>query len=299
MSDEPEAKRGKASAITVWDVRFNAEGVEVEDVKTSFREVAKKWVFQLERGAETGYLHYQGRISLKKEKRHSEIMKLWTAWHANGLVKIPFPNYFQPTIKEESKGDAFYQQKLDTRVEGPWKDDDEVKILTRQLRTFIGYELYPWQQKVLDMVKTYDERKINVIYDTEGGLGKSVFVEWLEFKDLAFEVPPFRQMEDIMAFVMSFKIYPAYLIDMPRGMKKDKLGEFYSGIESIKNGLAYDKRYEGKKKRFDRPAVVIFTNTLPDFNLLSRDRWVVWKADKEHDIHEMDEADVEMVEVEV
>jgi hypothetical protein len=60
-------------------------------------------------------------------------------------------------------------------------------------------------------------------------------------------------MEDIMEFVMNFKAYPSYSVDMPRGMKKDKLGEFYSGLECLKNGYAYDKRYEGKRRRFDRP----------------------------------------------
>lgn len=63
---------------------------------------------------------------------------------------------------------------------------------------------------------------------------------------------------------------------MPRGMKKDKLADFYSGIEVIKNGVAYDKRYTAQKIRFNRPRVFVFTNTLPEFNLMSKDRWKVW-----------------------
>ena len=35
----------------------------------------------------------------------------------------------------------------------------------------------------------------------------------------------------------------AYAIDLPRGMNKKGLADFYSGIEVIKNGVAYDKRY--------------------------------------------------------
>jgi len=71
---------------------------------------------------------------------------------------------------------------------------------------------------------------------------------------------------------------------MPRGMKKDKLGEFYSGIEVIKNGVAYDKRYSPKKLRFDRPAIVVFTNELPEFSLMSIDRWNVWEMTDSHNI---------------
>ena len=63
---------------------------------------------------------------------------------------------------------------------------------------------------------------------------------------------------------------------MPRGMKKDKLADFYAGIEVIKNGVAYDKRYNAKKIYFDRPRVFVFTNMLPCFDLMSKDRWNVW-----------------------
>ena len=71
---------------------------------------------------------------------------------------------------------------------------------------------------------------------------------------------------------------------MPRGMKKDKLGDFYAGIEVIKNGVAYDKRYTAKKTRFDRPRIFVFTNTLPVFELLSKDRWQVWEV-KDKTLH--------------
>ena len=68
-----------------------------------------------------------------------------------------------------------------------------------------------------------------------------------------------------------------YLIDIPRAMKKDKLASFYSGLEALKNGVMYDKRFHFKKRRIDRPQVIVFTNTLPDWDLMSRDRWQVWR----------------------
>ena len=60
---------------------------------------------------------------------------------------------------------------------------------------------------------------------------------------------------------------------MPRGMKKDKLADFYAGLEAIKNGVTYDKRYVGKKRRMDRPQIFVFTNMLPAFEFMSLDRW--------------------------
>lgn len=83
-------------------------------------------------------------------------------------------------------------------------------------------------------------------------------------------------MDDIFQWVYGRPVRKAYFIDMPRGMKKDKLADLYSGIEIIKNGVAYDKRHTPKKKRFDRPRIFVFTNELPCFDLMSKDRWNVW-----------------------
>ena len=120
-----------------------------------------------------------------------------------------------------------------------------------------------------------------MIYDAEGNIGKSIFCEYLEFNNLAEEIPPFRLMDDIFQWVYSYPGKPAYFIDLPRGMKKDKLGDFYSGIEIIKNGVCYDKRYNGRKKRFTRPTIWIFSNMLPCFTLMTKDRWQVWTVSLE------------------
>ena len=110
----------------------------------------------------------------------------------------------------------------------------------------------------------------------EGNSGKSIFAEFLEYQGVAFELPMLRTMEDLMAFAYSYPPKKAYLIDMPRGIKKDKMGEFDGGVECLKNGVTYDKRHHGKKRRMSRPQIFIFTNVLPDFSLMSMDRWRVW-----------------------
>jgi hypothetical protein len=126
------------------------------------------------------------------------------------------------------------------------------------------------------MASTFDMRKIDLIFDPVGNIGKSIFSEYLEYCGIAEEIPAFRLMDDIFQWVASRPIKKCYIVDMPRGMKKDKLGDFYSGIEVIKNGVAFDKRYGATKIRFDRPRVFVFTNALPEFSLMSKDRWNVW-----------------------
>lgn len=263
--------------VAVFDFTLKADDdveTQRQNVVKVLKDYCKKWAFQLE-CSDTGYRHFQGRFSLIKKRAVHVIQPLLRA--EAGFENL-IGNALTPTCKENATN-MFYVLKKDTRIDGPWKDDDDVesRVLTRQLKDFMKLQMYDWQLCCQEMATHTDFRSIKLIYDQNGNNGKSIFCEYMEYMGYAYEVPPFRQMEDLMQCVMGVKTYPCYIIDMPRGMKKDKLGEFYAGIECIKNGVAYDKRYKFEKKRFDRPQVIVFTNTLPEFDLLSRDRWMVYE----------------------
>lgn len=262
----------KEHALAVWDFRYNADVFKdhLELIET-LKGVAKKYVFQLEQG-DTGYRHYQGRLSLIKKRRKAEKHLLLK------LFKDKPPNYIEPTTTEEyCSGSNFYVMKEDTRQEGPWADTDPPPpIMTKQLERFVECKLYKYQEQLIAMATQFDERKIDLLYDRYGNIGKSMLSEYMEYQGISEEIPPFRMMDDIFQWVCSRPIKSSYIIDMPRGMKKDKLADLYSGIEVIKNGVAYDKRYTAKKIRFNRPRIFVFTNTLPCFELMSKDRWNVW-----------------------
>lgn len=290
-----QAPKAPAGQIVGFDLTIPAEtseGIpEVWDknqVMEFLHEWGKKWVFQLERGSEQGKLHFQIRLHLMVKRRLTEIVKITTN-PAERLV--PLGSHWSPTCTTVHTGQNFnYVQKADTRVEGPWKDTDyeEPPPLTEQLKEFMTFQKRPYQVQIENMMEQLDFRTINLIYDTIGNVGKSIFCEYLEYQGLAFEMPAFREMEDIMQCIMGVKTKRNYIIDMPRAMKKDKLASFFAGIESLKNGVAFEKRYAFKKKRFTRPNIFVFTNTLPDWNLLSRDRWKVWKMTSNYELESLD-----------
>jgi hypothetical protein len=255
-------------------------------VISALRQLGKQWCFQGEMG-EHGYLHWQCRFSLFHKKVRGGVLSLLDALKLKGVVNPETGQELQCSLTEttvevhkkikESRLN-FYCLKIDSRVSGPWTDKDpEPKFESNEVKLLEEKGLHPWQKSVLaDIEGEYDPRTINCVIQPPGSVGKSSFTEWLEYKDHAYEVPPFRLMEDIMACVMSQKRYNAYTFDMPRGMANSKLGDFFSGMECLKNGLSYDKRYHFKKRRQNRPKIWMFTNTMPKLGLLSPDRWAFW-----------------------
>lgn len=252
----------------VWDFTLPRLDLDPNTLKNNLSKLCKKYSFQLEKG-ESGYEHWQGRVSLIKKKSLKALINSFSVYPhwAKAHFSITSSN---------AKGDMFYVIKDDTRIDGPWTEKDEIKIITKQMNLFNSWGLLPWQAKAKEICQEFCLRTIDLIYDPNGNAGKSLFSEHMEYEGLAEEIPPFRMMDDIFQWVATRPIKNAYIVDMPRGMKKDKLGDFYSGIEVIKNGVAYDKRYTAKKIRFNRPRVFVFTNTLPALDLMSKDRWSIW-----------------------
>lgn len=257
-------------------------------VKDLISPICKKGTFALEQapredddlGKGDG-LHYQGIISLRNRKNHNALVK---GFKDTILKTIRFRPVCNETKERWDQGDNVYWGKDHTILSGPWDIKEYSAPTTTQLDIFNKFELYPWQATVKSLCEKFEMRKINLIWDTTGNAGKSLFLEYLEYNKLAEEVPPFRLMEDIFQWVYGYPGKNCYIFDMPRGMKKDKLGDFYSGIEVIKNGVAYDKRNFPKKVRFNRPIIFVFTNTLPCLDLMSKDRWVIWEISKDKEL---------------
>ena len=236
-----------------------------EELILWMKKFTKKWGFQREIGEQTGYDHYQGRISLETKLRLGEL-----------IIQYPICGKWSLTSKENSSGDAFYNYvtKEDTRVEGPWKSKDKALYIPRQIKEI--KELLPWQNSVVEKIQIWDTRHIDIIVDKEGCTGKSTLVGWACCNGLARKIPPLNNFKEMMCLTMSMPESRAYFVDMPRALDKNKVEEFYSAIESIKDGHLWDNRYTYKEKWIDSPNIWVFTNVPVNKKLLSKDRWRVW-----------------------
>lgn len=261
----------RTSPLAMYDLTVPCERYTLEQTMSWCRLFCKRWVFQEEEGSETGYKHFQCRISLITKKRFGNMIT-WMSANMPGVNVSPTSN---PTFYS---GNEFYCMKEDTRINGPWSDRNTINIdnIPKRLRNNPTWK--PWQLTVKNMIEQEpDDRTINILYDPNGSQGKTFLTMWLMARNLCERIPPQKDARDIMRMVMDCDTKNCYFIDLPRATSHKDQHAIYSAIEEIKNGYAYDDRYTFKRKMFEPPHVWVFSNQIPDPNLLSRDRWCYWQ----------------------
>ena len=271
-----------STPCAVWDWTLSAkEGKDdernVEQVMNVVKQLFKKWKFQKERG-DSGYLHYQGRGSLWKKRRATELNKLLQQLNVQDM-------HVSPTVTENINGDAFYVLKIDTRVEGPWSDQDMENYIPYQYRGLMD-KLYPYQQTIWDSGDERNSRTINYILCLNGNIGKSTIAALCDLYKRGLDLPPVNDSEKLIYSVCDILMAKQernpkiVFVDMPRAMDKKKLGGMYTAIEQIKKGKVFDLRYTYKEWWFDSPQVWVFGNHEPDLRLMSMDRWKIWTVNE-------------------
>lgn len=260
----------------VWDFTLKSDGNDKNDIINILNTHCKKWAFQKEMGKKTGFLHFQGRLNLKQKKRKHLLIKLFNN------------NDFSFSVTSNAnKNNNFYVLKKDTRISGPWTNEDPKKVMTRQLKNM--KKLKPFQKSIIEMSKKPNDRIIDVIVQKKGNKGKTLLAEYMEYYNHGALVPFCNDYKDILRIVYGMADTNAYIIDMPRCSKKDKLFQMFSAIETIKGGYTYDDRYTFKKRWFSRPRIFIFTNDRPDNSLLSRDMWKLWTINDNDELVDYDD----------
>lgn len=226
--------------------------ITASQLSQHLKSFCKKFTFQMEKGDETGYLHWQIELSLINKEYLDTVKNLIGDDRAH-VEKTK--NYF--AAKNYCSKDA-------TKVEGPY-NENSVFVKTPKLKQ-------QWQLKLKEILLNEDPsyRQLFWIYDKEGGAGKSDFC--LHMYDLhqanLFNNGKFADIA--YALNDNPKIV---LFDLPRTLE-ERVN--YTAIETIKTGYIFSGKYESKGKRFDKPHVVIMANFEPDYKSLSKGRWIIW-----------------------
>lgn len=237
---------------------------KIEEIKSTLKTHCNRWVFQLEKGENTGKLHLQGRLSFKQAKRITECQKVIKGAH------------FSP--EHDTLAGEFYCQKEESRIQGPWSDQDEKRPIPWDLEKIT--EWYPWQTSIFASLNERDDRTINVLVDETGGIGKSKVFKFALWKRWAGLIPVIGDAKDIIQAVCSMGPRQAYIVDLPRtGESEQHQKSIYKAIEQIKNGVVMDFRYQYKELIMGSPVIWIFTNQAPPRHMLSADRWKIWKIE--------------------
>lgn len=262
MSDSEQEEVKHAICVYDFTLHISKENIVTkDDLIKIFKKHCKKWCFQLEIGEKTGAIHYQGRVSWGKKVRTPGAIKNF----------LPYKVFCRPT-SSVNRDNMFYVMKDETRAEGPWSDTDPIPLyIPRDVRKV--EKLREWQEILKTIVSGDEDRMIRYVYDPDGMNGKSTFTRWMMCMGLAEMIPYANDFKDIMRMVMDIPESKCYIFDLPRAINKDRLYGLYAGIEMAKTGYAFDDRYTFKRKIFDPPQIIIFSNRKPDMDMLSPDRW--------------------------
>lgn len=201
---------------------------------------------------ESGTPHLQGYLEFREKMRPSE---------TKGLPK---QMHWEPAKKSRLENIIYCSKDGDWEASRP--------SYRRPRRPRIISDLRPWQQEIVNIVKTLpDERTIHWYWEPNGGIGKTSMNRYL--CDNWDALVCSGKAADMKYAIAQMEVKPSLIIfDVPRC----NMGYIsYTGIEEIKNACFFSSKYESGQVLFDFPHVFVFANEPPDYDKMSMDRWHV------------------------
>lgn len=281
--------------VAVYDLRCGVDDHTKEEILKFFDANCKRWCFQLEKGLESGYVHFQCRVSFSTK------MRLVTAKRFI-LSDLPNMRYIAPTSANANKmkGGQFYVMKEISRVEGPWKDTDPEPVYMQ--KRFREASMYIWQKNLRNLMEwmrsgkpLVNDRHIVMVIELfcaiedNGNIGKSWLKGYLTSSlGNCIRLPSSMSCaKEMIQFLTSHnRIYTGgeyiLLMDVPRATSPKHWWTLSQGLEEIKQGFLYDPRYSTKEITTEPMQICCFMNNTPPANVMSRDVFRYWSPSK-HD----------------
>ena len=267
----------KGGPIHVFDLTIKKDQVPRTILHEYLVECGKHYVYQLEK-SESGYVHWQVRLSLKSKTRAGTFVKQCNAVFGSGFGDVS-PTSNGEAAKMIAHGRAFYTMKAETRIEGPWSDKDKKPRYVQ--KRFKNATLKDWQlllkARIDGQIHTANDRHIILVVDKSGNNGKSWFKGYMYSHYGAVVLPSsLPSVNDAIQLLCSNKDigegwHGTVLMDVPRATSQKHWWTLAAGLETIKQGFLYDTRYTYTEKVIEPPALVVFCNTEPPEGCMSED----------------------------
>ena len=223
---------------------------ELTKISSICSEKCKYAIIESEVG-ELGTPHLQGYFELKNKARPSS------------LFNIP-RIHFEKAKGTREQNDIYCSK--DNKIVVSIGRPKPIKIITN---------LYDWQKDIIKIMDTEpDDRKVFWFWDEIGNIGKTQFIKYCIVKHKILYCNG-GKMSDIMNLVFNQNMdeTTTVMFNIPRANEGHVS---YSALESIKDGLVCNTKYETGVKVFNSPHLFVFANFPPsDETKLSKDRWVI------------------------
>uniref|UniRef100_UPI004048028D hypothetical protein n=1 Tax=Shewanella sp. TaxID=50422 RepID=UPI004048028D len=231
----------------------------IEILLNLFNNISYDYVFQEEQG-DSGTPHLQGVVSLKKRAR-------WTEFGLPNCIHWEKVKHL-PLCYE-------YCSRPSKRVGRVWS----LKFVApKKLKVIAREQLFEWQTKLLDYIQTEpDDRTIYWVWSTKGRMGKSSFARFLliNYKCILLGKGQYSDIMNSM-YNANTDINNVVIFNLPRN-NGNKIS--YSALESIKDGLIVNTKYETGAKVINPPHIIVFSNAEPKYDEMSEDRFIVINVD--------------------
>lgn len=229
-------------------------------LKSYSKDNCDEYAFQEEKG-DSGTPHLQIALKFKNPKSFEALKKEFPKCHIE--------------IARNWIAAKKYCQKIDSRVAVGVNEKTNKRPVKDPLD---GKPLRPFQQYVMDIInREVDDRTIYWIYDIKGCSGKTCLAKHLCLTKPGETIYLTGKANDVKFGVFKFlenleNNLKVCLFDFPRSLESFVS---YDAIESVKNGIFYNSKYEASMVTFDVPHIICFANFEPNRDALSHDRWKI------------------------
>jgi len=226
------------------------------------RDEAVEFYINREQGENGGTPHLQYCMRFKNARTFKSVQEMTMGSHIE--------------ISKNWNATKLYCQKSSTQTHDTIS---KTPIKRRPLKDPLeGKTLYTWQAEILAMLdEEPDDRTIHWLWEEHGNVGKTTIAKHLCIKypgkvlyisgkanDIKYGIKTFLENDenDLIICIFDFVRSSENFIS-------------FEAIESIKNGIFYNSKYESEMVVFNPPHVICFANFKPDMDKLSGDRWMI------------------------